>query len=116
MKRRMVFYLFYLTIAVILGFLVQKFSSEGKISLLMVLTISLIPQYLLSFFILKLSLAKSIGITLVSWLVSFGLGLLILVYFGFNRKEDPSQFYGIATFFVSIILCYEIYSFRNRKI
>ena len=104
----MVFYLFYLTIAVTLGFLVKKFSSEGKISLLVVLMISIVPQYLLSFFILKLSLTKSIGITLVSWLVSFGLGLIILVYFGFNRRVDPSQFYGIATFFVSIILCYEI--------
>ncbi len=116
MKYRLFFYLIYSVLILSIGYvLFYKVISPGKLENVLFLLLSVILQYLLSSVCFKISNWRLIAITILFWVLSIIVGLIVLVHFAFDKKRVPADLYGLIAFLLTMVFCYEILAMVMKK-
>jgi peptidoglycan/LPS O-acetylase OafA/YrhL len=114
MYHRILLYFIYSFLLIGVGFLLfYQFSSNNKEVYFLLISFGF--QYLISIILLKIISWMRVLVTLGIWILSFIVGMLVLLHYAFNEKPDPADLYGLIAFLLMMFICYEVYFLLRKR-
>lgn len=117
MKHRVLFYLIYSSVLIICGYLLKyQIALTDEAKNILFLLLSIFCQYFFSLLFLRAIIWKKLIATVLIWIISYLIGILVLLHFAFNKKPDPADLYGLIAYLVVMFICYEVLARVNKKL
>ena len=117
MKYRILFYFIYSSVLTSYGyFLKYQIALTDEAKNISFLLLSIFCQYFFSLLFLRAIVWKKLIVTALIWILSYIIGILVLVHFAFNKKPDPADLYGLIAFLLVMFICYEVLAKVNKKL